>query len=188
MRFASGPVARAVSTWPLHSPHCFAETLGLSPDHAIPYNMEKSIYNWAVRRSNVLSDQPSWKSETFSTRYKLRYSSIIYNLKESETFRNEVLSGTIQSRSIADMASTGMQPEGIHATAIQKRKDWHQKILSATKVEFEGMFTCNKCKSKKTTYFQMQTRSADEPMTTFVTCLNCEKRWRCWSGSAFNRG
>ena len=40
-------------------------------------------------------------------------------------------------------------------------------------------FTCNKCKSKKCTYYQLQTRSADEPMTTFVTCLECGKRWKC---------
>ena len=40
-------------------------------------------------------------------------------------------------------------------------------------------FTCNKCKKNKCTYYQMQTRSADEPMTTFVTCLNCGTRWKC---------
>ena len=40
-----------------------------------------------------------------------------------------------------------------------------------------GLFTCNKCKKSKTTYYQLQTRSADEPMTTFVTCLNCNIRW-----------
>jgi hypothetical protein len=27
----------------------------------------------------------------------------------------------------------------------------------------------------------LQTRSADEPMTTFVTCIACGCRWRCWS-------
>ena len=41
-----------------------------------------------------------------------------------------------------------------------------------------GLFTCSKCKSKKTTYYEMQTRSADEPMTAFVSCLNCGKRWK----------
>ncbi|CAL1152289.1 unnamed protein product [Cladocopium goreaui] len=41
-----------------------------------------------------------------------------------------------------------------------------------------GMFTCGKCKGNKTTYFQMQTRSSDEPMTTFVTCLTCSNRWK----------
>ena len=40
-------------------------------------------------------------------------------------------------------------------------------------------FTCGKCKSKKCTYYQLQTRSADEPMTTFVTCLDCSNRWKC---------
>ena len=28
-------------------------------------------------------------------------------------------------------------------------------------------------------YYQLQTRSADEPMTTFVTCINCGARWKC---------
>ena len=40
-------------------------------------------------------------------------------------------------------------------------------------------FTCFKCKSKKCTFYQLQTRSADEPMTTFVTCLECGNRWKC---------
>lgn len=26
---------------------------------------------------------------------------------------------------------------------------------------------------------QLQTRSADEPMTTFVTCVACNNKWKC---------
>ena len=44
--------------------------------------------------------------------------------------------------------------------------------------DIQGMFKCGKCKTYKTTYYQMQTRSADEPMTTFVTCLNCNNKWK----------
>ena len=40
------------------------------------------------------------------------------------------------------------------------------------------MFTCKKCKSKKCTYYEVQTRSADEPATIFVTCLDCGKHWK----------
>jgi len=42
-----------------------------------------------------------------------------------------------------------------------------------------SLFTCGRCKSIKTTSTQKQTRSADEPMTVFVFCLNCGKRWKC---------
>ena len=53
------------------------------------------------------------------------------------------------------------------------------ELLSRDKnIQGTSMFKCNKCKLNNCTYFQMQTRSADEPMTTFVSCLNCENRWR----------
>jgi len=38
---------------------------------------------------------------------------------------------------------------------------------------------CRRCrKETRCDYYQMQTRSADEPMTTFVTCLECDLRWK----------
>lgn len=47
-------------------------------------------------------------------------------------------------------------------------------------------FKCGRCKQRKCKYYQMQTRSADEPMTTFVTCVNCGNRWKVLSASAIN--
>lgn len=44
--------------------------------------------------------------------------------------------------------------------------------------ETTDMFRCGRCGQRKTTYYQKQTRSADEPMTTFVTCVTCGNRWR----------
>ncbi|KAI9549625.1 unmed protein product [Daphnia sinensis] len=40
-------------------------------------------------------------------------------------------------------------------------------------------FQCYKCKSRKCLYTQVQTRSADEPMTTRVKCLHCGHGWKC---------
>lgn len=42
----------------------------------------------------------------------------------------------------------------------------------------EGQYQCKMCKSKKTLFYQLQTRSADEPMTTFITCCQCKNKWR----------
>ena len=39
-------------------------------------------------------------------------------------------------------------------------------------------YKCGKCKSRKIKYSQAQTRSADEPMTTFFACLECGNKWK----------
>ena len=46
------------------------------------------------------------------------------------------------------------------------------------KPEDKGMHKCWKCKTYKTIFHEMQTRSADEPMTVFVNCLNCGNSWK----------
>ena len=53
------------------------------------------------------------------------------------------------------------------------------KYLYEPKLEaMTDQFKCGRCKSRKCTYYEMQTRSADEGMTIFVTCINCGKRWK----------
>ena len=42
----------------------------------------------------------------------------------------------------------------------------------------DGIFQCYKCDSKKTTSYSLQTRSADEPMTVFITCVECSNKWK----------
>ena len=42
----------------------------------------------------------------------------------------------------------------------------------------DGMLVCGKCKSKKTSYYELQTRSGDEPMTVFAQCFKCKNHWR----------
>jgi transcription elongation factor S-II len=66
----------------------------------------------------------------------------------------------------------------------ERRVDWDQKneaLLNAQagiKAD-AGLFKCRRCGKRKTSNYQKQTRCADEPMTVFVTCLNCGNKWRC---------
>jgi transcription elongation factor S-II len=56
-----------------------------------------------------------------------------------------------------------------------RRSDWnriHNTFVS-------GLYKCGRCKGLKTTYTQAQIRRADEPMTTFVSCLQCGHSWKC---------
>ena len=41
------------------------------------------------------------------------------------------------------------------------------------------IYKCFKCGERKTKIIQMQLRSADEPMTTIVTCQICYNVWKC---------
>lgn len=52
------------------------------------------------------------------------------------------------------------------------------ELLSTAKKERAGGFlVCRNCRSTHVDVDQMQTRSADEPMTLFALCLDCGNRW-----------
>jgi transcription elongation factor S-II len=38
-------------------------------------------------------------------------------------------------------------------------------------------YKCGRCKDRNCTYYQLQVRCSDEPMTTFINCLNCGNKW-----------
>ncbi|KAH8739846.1 hypothetical protein FG386_002065 [Cryptosporidium ryanae] len=40
------------------------------------------------------------------------------------------------------------------------------------------MAVCPKCSFSEAYFFQLQIRSADEPMTSFYTCVKCEFKWK----------
>ena len=83
----------------------------------------------------------------------------------------------IQAHKLAFMTHQEMSPEKwdklIEDKKIRDENKYEPKLEAST-----DKFTCRKCRSKKCTYYQLQTRSADEPMTTFVTCLECDRRWK----------
>ena len=41
----------------------------------------------------------------------------------------------------------------------------------------QGVYKCGRCKERNCTYYLLQVRCSDEPMTTFINCLNCGHRW-----------
>ena len=56
-----------------------------------------------------------------------------------------------------------------------RRTDWLSENIKQTG---DSMTACRRCKELKVDYFQMQTRSADEPMTVFYNCKACGYRWK----------
>ena len=112
---------------------------------------------------------------------KVKYRSLMFNLKDQNNpdFRRKVLLGYIEPERLINMSTADM--------ASEQRKKENEKIYEKALFECErggppkattDQFKCGRCGQRKCTYYQMQTRSADEPMTTYVTCTVCSNRWK----------
>jgi len=114
-------------------------------------------------------------------RYKNKIRSRYANLKDPKnvSLRENVLTGRITPDQIAIMTPEEMANEDLKALRKKFTKeaiDDHQMAKSeGTKTD---LLKCNKCRKRNVTYNQMQTRSADEPMTTFCFCNECGNRWK----------
>jgi DNA-directed RNA polymerase subunit M/transcription elongation factor TFIIS len=159
----------------------FSEILDIPEDSTLCINLEKSVNNWCVRKSKELMDEPAWDNHKFSNRYKHKFLQLQYNIENCEKTRENIKNGTIKPTILMAYTPSQLWPGGLHDKMVEHRvvREMRKEYLMRENKNQEGFFTCMRCKSKKTSYYQLQTRSADEPMTTFVTCLNCDRNWKC---------
>ncbi|KAF8397052.1 hypothetical protein HHK36_018690 [Tetracentron sinense] len=112
---------------------------------------------------------------------KLKYRSVMFNIKDPNNpdLRRKVLLGHVKPERLLNMTPEEM--------ASDQRQRENKQIKEKALFECErggqskastDQFKCGRCGQRKCTYYQMQTRSADEPMTTYVTCVNCNNRWK----------
>lgn len=140
-------------------------------------NIELSIFNFTIEFANKKHIEKNWENYIFRHIYVTKANMIINNLKRFPEFRarvvREKLGKTIGSVHFADMRDYDTTTAATLLTTNDITDTIHQSNM-----ESDGMFQCKKCKKRKTTYYSVQTRSADEPMTNFITCLSCGNRWK----------
>ncbi|KAG7519980.1 transcription elongation factor A protein 2-like isoform X1 [Solea senegalensis] len=114
-------------------------------------------------------------------KYKTRLRSRISNLKDQKNpdLRRNVLCGNISPQRIASMSAEDMASAELKQIreALTKESIREHQLSKVGGTETD-MFICNKCHGKSCAYTQVQIRSADEPMTTFVLCNSCGNRWK----------
>jgi len=152
-------------------------------------DMEK-LQNCAGAIESAIYDLRLEKSEVMA---KCRQ--LAFNLRKNAPLRTRVLEGTVLPVALVRMSAEELATE----ESARAREEMLKKLHDASRLDWEkanddkinemcgikgdllkaSLFTCNRCKSTKTTSTQKQTRSADEPMTVFVFCTNCGKRWKC---------
>lgn len=168
-----------------------------------PRNAELAVYNWAVTQTvqsriavkgKYETEEPSWENRLFRWRYKQRLMSVLFNLRKNPDIMKKTKPKDLETLTAGQMWPDG--PVGQAEKKIREKETAMEMAKAKHDEEYEGILTCPKCKSKKTSYYQMQTRSADEvsfpamfclsnkrrltflqPATNFCSCL-CGHRWR----------
>ncbi|XP_066540076.1 transcription elongation factor A protein 3 isoform X2 [Hoplias malabaricus] len=114
-------------------------------------------------------------------KYKNRVRSRISNLKDPKNpnLRKNVLGGAIELTRIATMTAEEMASDELKQLRnVMTQEAIREHQMAKTGGTTTDLLQCGKCKKKNCTYNQVQTRSADEPMTTFVLCNECGNRWK----------
>ncbi|XP_049903132.1 transcription elongation factor A protein 3 isoform X5 [Epinephelus moara] len=114
-------------------------------------------------------------------KYKNRVRSRISNLKDPKNpgLRRNVLAGSIDLGRIASMSAEEMASDELKQLRnVLTQEAIREHQMAKTGGTTTDLLQCGKCKKKNCTYNQVQTRSADEPMTTFVLCNECGNRWK----------
>jgi len=143
--------------------------------------LEKALFNWSVRTCRNDRIPMHWDNPNFRHRYTTKALSMKFNLTnpQNPSLLPKLLSGEMKFSEFAHAHPYVIFPG--HWDPIFERvaaKQLRKQLTHDIDAVPDGAFQCSKCKSKKSTYVELQTRSADEPATIFVQCLNCGKRWR----------
>jgi DNA-directed RNA polymerase subunit M/transcription elongation factor TFIIS len=138
-------------------------------------NLEKGIFNYCLKEAERRKVVKKWDNKYFVQIYLDRLRSVMNNLKGD--ILQQINDETVKPHIVAFMTHQEFCPDKwsklIDAKIKRDKNKFETKIAAST-----DMFTCRKCKGNECTYYQMQTRSADEPMTTFVNCLICNNKFK----------
>jgi transcription elongation factor S-II len=160
-----------------------------------PSTIPTLLYNCCIDMERAIYNAYYTRKQHDKKGYADKARSLLFNLNKNRTLTMSLLMGSVPCSDVVQytteqLANEQMQllrKETTQKLIDSKRLDWNEanedKINNMCGISGDllnaSLFTCGRCKSIKTTSTQKQTRSADEPMTVFVLCLNCGKRWKC---------
>ena len=154
----------------------FREITGLKK---LSQNIERSIYDFTVESTRTLGVEE--EDRVFKRIYMNKAISLYLNINKKSKIENKNLlkrlkSGEIDVDRIAWLKPQELFPEKWEQLLKQQKADeeyCYEKDFAMETDEYK----CSRCKQQRCTYYMLQIRSSDEPMTTFITCKNCGHRW-----------
>ena len=145
-------------------------------------NLESAIFLSALHSAEKRHISKVWTYPLFTQLYSSMARTIVGNLNPNTYIQNKNLfkrfeDGELSLEEIASFGHTDLYPE-IWKDSLIRQFEREKRQLEGNRAMATDQFLCKGCKKRECTYYELQTRSADEPMTIFIQCLNCGKRWR----------
>jgi transcription elongation factor S-II len=150
-------------------------------DLKISEKIEESIYNFSIKQSKIKGIEENINDNFFKRIYVNKLITIYNNLDKksyvkNKNFLDRVLNGEINPSEIAFLTPQEINIE--HWKKYIDRQSANDDFLYSRTAGIRTQeYKCGRCKERNCTYYQLQVRCSDEPMTTFVNCLNCGNRW-----------
>jgi DNA-directed RNA polymerase subunit M/transcription elongation factor TFIIS len=135
--------------------------------------IENGIYNYTIEECTNRKIIKKWNNPFFVEIYISKFKTLLFNLKTD--YVQQLVKQ--EPSKIAFMTHQDFNPE-IWKPFIEKQTKIEEFMLTNKLTANTDSFKCSKCESRNCNYYQLQIRSADEPMTSFITCINCEHHWR----------
>lgn len=140
-------------------------------------NLEQNIYNLTIQKYPLLEDQTIQENPDTLLYYMEKSRSLYDNLNPNSYFdTKEGLIKFQKNNNIENIQE--FKWKTLWKTIKQKQEILDKNLMGLKPTTETDQFLCKKCKERKTTFYTMQIRSADEAETSFITCLNCGYSWR----------
>jgi len=141
--------------------------------------IEKSIYNNTIQKAISKDIIRSWENRLFKNLYLNKIQSILTNINlDKSTLLYRIRTNNINLEQIGSLSHSELCPD-MWEELLKLKNERVNRIFEPVPDVQTDIYQCNRCKKRNCTFYQAQTRGADEPMTTFVTCNHCQKRWKC---------
>ncbi len=145
-------------------------------------DLEKGIYNWCIDYATQRGIIKNWDNGVFVQLYMDKFMSVMANLDKSSYVKNQdllprLMNNEFQPQHIAFMTREHVYP-GVWRDIIDEKIKRDANIGENTVTAMTTQYKCGRCKKRECVYYELQTRSADEPTDLRITCLNCGNKWR----------
>ena len=147
--------------------------------HEYCINIEKAIFNHALGKYFDFKYTDTKWTPIFKKFYIQRAVTIYINLDPDSYIQNKSLLKRLEAREFAPQDMCFFTPRELFPEFYIgiEENDYSECMAPRPKFDEDGTHRCGKCKKYTTSYYTMQTRSADEPETVFVSC-KCGNKWK----------